>query len=1655
MIFKRFGLGLSALALFSISIDRAMAACGTCAAEDSNTVNVRFSMAGSVGAADANESTSATVNFNGVTSAGGPVLGAAEISTPIREVEVEVDKPTFAVAEVTSTASASEVSCSAFAAVTFEVGCGYLIQANYQLWNGSSWGDWSDLQTSSNGTLEVGSGSGNVKMNVRVMVVEDPSATCQSCSGDSPEAENGEDSSTTDDASPASLPNSAQDAGPMANGMPTSITPSQLSLLLRLGETEASGGMNMGWLKLNGEISQTLADVSKLTVGDRSEIGGTLHVFKVGSVIKELSNFRRLAVVTSFPTGGFKVECYGEGDYTLGSPSTLTGSPYFTLEVLPITILASVHYGGIQITRHHPNGETEVTTYLRTSNDGSSCQIVSEGGALIRELASVFTYNSNLHEWERTDVDETRRDGALISKTQETTSFQLKRDASNVVYDRAKFRRERWVYDSDSTWLTTQWNPHPDVLGRVLSVVRPDGRWEAYSYYDDYTDLTNSNRLWKHRLKTIVRPWLDGPTTPPAEPWTVSTSTAGYELVEVAYSRVGMNIVKSQERTFKNGILSNIQNFEVEEVSFTSDNEPVDGNESDLRGWLADAGVDSAWLPKAKSIFWTRSSESADASNELSEMVSNGLSFSYVSNDTDGSISAGVKTFGRWVGSFAGSVDEEGNGSVVGYERGNFSSGVFTPSSFSGTSPTMGAYLRQVRVKVLQGSVVRPHRGSREVRIIDAYGKLLREEFHVVDGSGDWKIATVRTYEYPVLWSNEHPREVIGKTWDFTEGSGGTVTLLASRILFKKEAISGYETAFWSENGEEQRVVVDQSGRLVSQTKVGVSGVQPDVVTSYDYQGLTTITTTTGGDQVARKQIVKDAAGREVASVNAAGAVIRTSYLNGGRDVLVTRPGGITELTSRNLSGDLVSRTGSGTVDEVYSYALLSNGHQVVTRRVGDDLSNSPRYVLTQTDGAGRVVEERTPSPTGTGEVTENFFYLPGTRRLERRVSPKGDFYQNVDLDLSGNGVEYSGEDFDGGGLAILSRDSLTARLSYYVKEGDDWWEVNAQRVYDGIDGSSGSFLETLSKRCLNEFADGWASWNVQVAPTGATTESTELVDWANKTVTVSTVGGGASNAVVTVNRNGLLLSRQTPEQSQPDTWEYDGLGRIVTEISARGAVKRRSYQADGSVAATTDDRGKVTRYETYGPSHTSSGLTSKIQYPDGTTRIYRYSPLGQLIEETGTAGYRVTYGYDEFGVKDRMWTWRSGSTSDQTTWVYQAGTGLLLQKKDAANQGVSYSYYPSGKVSVRTWARGVSATYTYSDGVNGSGHLIGVNYSDTTPDLTMFYGGSPTYDRMGRVYQVAQASRGTEHYRFVEGNTTVSSEQTMKGMLKEMYHSTSHQLFAERGLVFERDSYGRLNEVQETSNHWVSGFTVVRTVEYSYDANTGLLKQVDDGAQNHQYAYDANSPWVSQVQTRHTARLWFQEDRYRDAGGRILGVRSASVAGGTTATPVASHAYQYDAMNRREKETYLDGSYREIGYNDHSEVTSVSRYDSAGGAIPQLDSAYAYDGIGNRLLSSSEVIGDRSYTPNSLNQWAQVTHGSERLALGRAPTNWTVMVDGIESNRNGEIYYQGVSVDNATAPVWQTVKTKKMGATSVNTGYLWFDQAALVPSYDADGNLL
>ena len=168
----------------------------------------------------------------------------------------------------------------------------------------------------------------------------------------------------------------------------------------------------------------------------------------------------------------------------------------------------------------------------------------------------------------------------------------------------------------------------------------------------------------------------------------------------------------------------------------------------------------------------------------------------------------------------------------------------------------------------------------------------------------------------------------------------------------------------------------------------------------------------------------------------------------------------------------------------------------------------------------------------------------------------------------------------------------------------------------------------------------------------------------------------------------------------------------------------------------------------------------------------------------------------------------------------------------------------------------------------------------------------------------------------------------------------------------------------------------------------------------------------------------------------------------------ISTHGYNHDDLGRRTRNTFQDGSYWEYGYNDRSEVTSATRKTTTGTAIPQLAASYAYDGIGNRLTSTSAVLGDHTYTPNSLNQYAAITTGNSRTAIGRAPLAWNVEVDSVAAGRTGELYHRSVAATNGTAPVWKDVITRRDTGTPSSTGHFWYAATPFSPIHDDDGNL-
>ena len=184
------------------------------------------------------------------------------------------------------------------------------------------------------------------------------------------------------------------------------------------------------------------------------------------------------------------------------------------------------------------------------------------------------------------------------------------------------------------------------------------------------------------------------------------------------------------------------------------------------------------------------------------------------------------------------------------------------------------------------------------------------------------------------------------------------------------------------------------------------------------------------------------------------------------------------------------------------------------------------------------------------------------------------------------------------------------------------------------------------------------------------------------------------------------------------------------------------------------------------------------------------------------------------------------------------------------------------------------------------------------------------------------------------------------------------------------------------------------------------------------------------------------------------MGIRSDRTSGSSVAAGISAHGYKLDDLGRRTRNTFQDGSYWEYGYNDRSEVTSATRKTSAGTVIPQMAASYSYDGIGNRLSSTSPVLGDHTYTPNSLNQYGSVTTGNSRTAIGRAPAAWNIEVDGVAAGRTGELYHRSVTASNGAAPVWKDVVTRRDTGAPSTTGHFWYAATPFSPIHDDDGNL-
>ena len=451
----------------------------------------------------------------------------------------------------------------------------------------------------------------------------------------------------------------------------------------------------------------------------------------------------------------------------------------------------------------------------------------------------------------------------------------------------------------------------------------------------------------------------------------------------------------------------------------------------------------------------------------------------------------------------------------------------------------------------------------------------------------------------------------------------------------------------------------------------------------------------------------------------------------------------------------------------------------------------------------------------------------------------------------------------------------------------------------------------------------------------GNVTESETQVD--SSIITSRQTLPYATNKPLSVSRYGVSLM-DVSVSAVTNTVAYDSIGRRVANTNGRGNTTRTEYNAFGLQSASIDALGNRTTYV-----YDQFGNLASVINPLGHAIIHEYDLRGRKTYEGG-ATYPVRHTYDVFGNKTTMMTYRNQSlgpnSGDVTTWLYDDATGMMTNKVYADGKGPTYSYTPKGKLSRRTWARGIVTDYSYDTW----GSLTNTVYSDGTPAVSL------AYDALGRQTEAHDAA----------GVTTFAYDD-----FGSITNETVIGVAGTNTIIRHWDSFGR-----SLGYSWVGRAAPCppqRQSAIAYDPVTGRLSTTLAAGSDTPFAWnyvDGSDLKSSLAYPNGLTASW----QY-DANNQLIQVCNA-----TATNVISQYDYTYDAAGRRVScgksgSAFAQNDTIAYAYNNRRELTN---------AVAAIDAEYRYaydfDEIGNRE-TSSERGTNSVYTANNLNQYTSISN--------------------------------------------------------------------------------
>ncbi|WP_204018159.1 RHS repeat-associated core domain-containing protein, partial [Sphaerimonospora thailandensis] len=392
----------------------------------------------------------------------------------------------------------------------------------------------------------------------------------------------------------------------------------------------------------------------------------------------------------------------------------------------------------------------------------------------------------------------------------------------------------------------------------------------------------------------------------------------------------------------------------------------------------------------------------------------------------------------------------------------------------------------------------------------------------------------------------------------------------------------------------------------------------------------------------------------------------------------------------------------------------------------------------------------------------------------------------------------------------------------------------------------------------------------------------------------------------------------------------YNEFNELVRSVDPEGHAISNAYDSRGLRTSTTDQRGKVTRYEYLPSGDANAGLLKAVISPSGRRGEVTYDTTGRQIasvDPRGTvsggnrAAYTTRYGYD---AQDRLLStlepgkagaWRSGFDE----------TGRLVRRQTPTGQTTNYFYFANGLLKTVDDERG-RTFYTYTDA--GRRASVDVQLRTRSP-ITTRYG----YDAKGLLKTVV-SPRGNEPGANAADFTTT--------------------------YFYDADD----NPIRIRRPYPGGGF-IDRDIKV--DALDRTTTSVDElGKQSH-FGRDN----VGQV-TATTDTLGRRTRMAYDKAGRQTEITDAG--GNTTRTT-------YDAAGNRIKETNAAGGVTTWKYDDDGLLTAVTEpRGNVDGADPaKFTTRYEYDQAGNQVKSIDPLGNATTATYDAVNRLTSVTDAKGR----------------------------------------------------------------------------